>query len=265
MYNPYMPRELHSYRVEAVVLRHLDWGEADRILTIFTRQHGKIRVIAKGVRKIRSRKAGHVEPFTRVTIQLSKARDFPIVTQAEMLDSHSLLREDLVLIGNASYVVELIDRFTYEEGENVSLYTLLEQTLGRLSHPENFPDALLVLRYYEIRLLDYVGFRPELFHCVRCSEEIVPQPQFFSAEHGGVVCPKCSQDILGLRPISVEALRFLRHMQRSSFGEASRAQPPSEIHREMENLMQHYLTYVLERGLNSPRFIRQVRSGYEAP
>ena len=79
-------REAHSFRVEAVVLRHSDWGEADRILTLYTRERGKVRAIAKGARKIRSRKAGHLEPFTRVTLQLAKGHDLLIVTQADTLD-----------------------------------------------------------------------------------------------------------------------------------------------------------------------------------
>ena len=256
-----MAPEFRSYRVEAIVLRHTDWGEADRILKIFTRQQGKLRVVIKGVRKIRSRKAGHVEPFTHVALQLAKSRDLPIVSQAEMITNFQPLREDLELIGYASYVVELLDQFTYEEGENQPIYNLLLKTLSRLSQPEEFPDIQLVVRYYEMRLLDYVGFRPDLFQCVVSGEVIQPEAQFFSAEHGGVVCPACASGIPGLRPVSMEALRFLRHLQRSNFVEANRARPQPAIHREMEILMQHYLTYLLERRLNSPRFIREVRNG----
>ena len=251
-----MPREFHSYRVEAVVLRHMNWGEADRLLTLFTRQQGKITVVAKGVRKIRSRKAGHLEPFTRVSLQLAKSHTHPFVTQAETIDAHIPLRENLILLSQASYVVELLDKFTYEEGEHLSLYNLLDQTLSRLSDPASEP--LVVLRYYEMRLLDYVGFRPVMFACVVCGEPVRPEDQFFSAEKGGVVGPECAQRLAGLRPISMDALRYLRHFQRSSYPEAARADPSPETHREMEGLMQHYLTYVLERGLNSPIFLRKV-------
>src|SRR5512140_1231536 len=114
-----------SIRVETVVLRHADWGEADRILVLYTRESGKIRAVAKGVRKLRSRKAGHLEPFTRVTLMLAHGRDMWIVTQAETVDAFQPLREDLLLTGYAANVIELLDRFTYEEGENRSLYSLL--------------------------------------------------------------------------------------------------------------------------------------------
>jgi len=152
-------RPPRSLRVEAVVLRHSDFGEADRLLTLYTRELGKVRGIAKGARKVLSRKAGHLEPFTRVNMLLARGRSFYIVTQAETVDAHLALREDLIAIGYASYVVELLDRFTYDGDENRALYRLLADTLRRLNRA---PDPRLAIRYYEIRLLDYLGYRPEL-------------------------------------------------------------------------------------------------------
>jgi DNA repair protein RecO (recombination protein O) len=253
-----MPREFRSFTIEAIVLKHMDWGEADRILTLFTRQQGKIRALGKGVRKIRSRRAGHLEPFTHVSLQLAKSRDMPIITQAETINAFLPLRENLVAIGYASYVVELLDKFTYEEGENLSLFNLLVKTFKRLANPDL--DPLLVLRYYEVRLLDYAGFRPELFHCLSCGAEIKPEDQYFSPAGGGILCPKCGRNTSGAIPISQDALRYLRHFQRSSFSEAARAHPSPETHREMEGILQSYITYVLERGLNTPKFIREVRA-----
>lgn len=251
-----MPSLPHTLRVEAVVLRHSDWGEADRLLGVFTRENGKLRCVAKGARKLLSRKAGHLEPFTRVALLLARGHDLWIVTQAETVDAYLPLREDLQRTVQASYVIELLDRFTYEEGENRPLYQLLVETLGRVS-AENEP--FLVLRYYEIRLLDLLGYRPELFLCVKCGEPIRPEAQFFSALDGGVICPRDGEGLAGLRSVSMEALRFLRHLQRSSYSEARRANPPEAIRIEMENLVQYYLTYLLERGLNTPRFMREIK------
>jgi DNA repair protein RecO (recombination protein O) len=243
-------------RVEAIVLRHSDWGEADRLLWLFTQEMGKIRALAKGVRKIRSRKAGHLEPFTRVSLLLAKGRDMPLVTQADTVEAYLSLREDLAGITYASYVVELLDRFTYEEGENLALYRLLADSLLRLAQEQ---DRELVIRYYEIRLLDLVGFRPQLFHCLNCGEEIKAEDQYFSAQEGGVLCPKCGPRFPAAQPISMTALKYLRHFQRSNFSEAKRVHLTPEINREIELIVQHYLTYLLERGLNTPAFLRRLR------
>jgi len=257
-----MPARERSLRVEAVVLRHNDWGEADRLLGLFTRELGKVRAIAKGVRKPRSRKAGHLEPFSRVSLLLARGRDLYIVTQAQTIKPYSSLRADLILLGYAAYIVELLDRFTYEEGENLALFRLLTNTLDRIS-AQSGPQ--LAVRYYEIHLLDLLGFRPKLFNCARCEKDIQPENQYFSATEGGVLCPKCGHGTPGVRPISMPALKYLRHMQRSNFSHAARAHIPAEIYREMEVLIQHYLTYLLERNLNSPAFIRQMQKVHHHP
>lgn len=252
-----MARPERSIRAEAVVLRHSDWGEADRILSLYTRQMGKVRAIAKGVRKMRSRKSGHLEPFTQVNLQLARGRDMFIVTQAEAINAYLHLRDDLVRVGYASYVVELLDRFTFDDDENPSLFHLLAETLKRLDQESSL---FLAVRYYEIRLLDLLGYRPHLFHCANCENEIKAEAQYFSALQGGVLCPKCGPGAPEARPISMQALKYLRHFQRSSYAQASRARISPDVNWEMEQIMQYYLTYLLERGLNTPAFLRHINS-----
>jgi DNA repair protein RecO (recombination protein O) len=252
-----MPKPERTIRVEAVVLRHSDWGEADRLVTLFSREYGKLRSVAKGARRIKSRKAGHLEPFTKVALLLARGRDLWIITQAETVDAFLGLGADLVRTANASYVLELLDKITYDEGENRALYALLVETLQRLEKGE---DPFLAIRYYEIRLLDLMGFRPELFQCVGCLKEIEPEDQFFSAMQGGVLCPACGFGASGAIPISMLALKYLRHIQRSLYNDALKAKPLNEIRNEMEALMLGYLSFILERKLNSPEFLREIRN-----
>ena len=257
MYNALMPAKERTVRTEAVVLRHKDWGEADRILWLYTRKMGKVRAIAKGVRKIRSRKAGHLEPFTRVNLMLARGRDLLIVTQAETLEAYSNLREDLIHVGYAAYVVELLDRFTYDEDDHLQLYRLLNETLSRINSIEN---PTLPVRYYEIHLLNLLGYRPQLFNCVHCESDIQPEDQYFSISQGGVLCPKCGPKFADASQISLETLKYLRHFQRSSFSEIEQIHLTPQLNRNLETLMQQYFTYFLERNLNTPTFIRRVEN-----
>lgn len=252
-----MPRPPRSQRMEAIVLKHADFGEADRLLTLYSREAGKLRALAKGARKPRSRKAGHLEPFTRVSLLVATGRSFHIVSQAEAIETNSVLSEDLVALGYASYVVELLERFTPDEDENRALYRLLRDTLERLAAE---PDPELVVRYYEVRLLDQVGFRPQLQNCLGCGAQIQAEVQYFSIQGGGVLCPNCGRQDPAVRPISLPALKVLRHLQRSDYADAARVRPSKSTHTELETLMNLYLTYLLERGLNSPRFLRRMRS-----
>lgn len=244
-----------SFRVTAVVLRHSNTGEADRVLVLYTREYGKLRAIARGVRKIKSRKAGHLQPFTLSTLQLSRTHDLPIITQAETMLPFQEIHDHLELIAQASIANELLDRFTFEAEENQALFNLLVDTLKRLNSGE---EPSLAVQYYELGLLNAVGFRPELFQCVVCRKEIQPEDQYFSAALGGVVCPRCGHQVAGARPVTLEALRYLRHLLRSSYTDARKAHPNQLVQREMDDLLQYYLSYLLERGLNAPRFLRDI-------
>jgi len=238
------------------VLRHSEMGEADRLLTLFSREAGIIRAVAKGVRRIHSKKAGHLEPFTRVSLMLARSHELWIVTQAVALDLFLPLHEDLVLTGEAAYVLELVDRFSYEEGENRDLYMLLVETLERLSRGDPIFPAV---HFFEMHLLDCVGFRPQLFNCVRCKEEIKPTDQFFSVVQGGVVCPRCGSQVPDARPITMEALKYLRNFQRTPYPRLLQAVPAAHVEREVEIILQYYITFLLERKLNTPQFINEVR------
>ena len=250
------PREIRTYRTQAIVIGHTEFGEADRMIKLFTLDKGKITAISKGIRKIRSRKAGHLEPFTQVDLFLAKGRNLDIITQAETIDAHLGIRDDLQRVAYASYIMEVLDRFTYEEGENASMFKLLENTLSRIEDRTNLETGV---HFFEIRLLDLLGFRPQLFECIDCSEKIIDQDQFFSPLAGGVACPKCG----GVRPealaINQDVLRYFRHLQRSKWRAVKELVIPEKIESELADLIERYLTYLLERKLNSSDFLREVR------
>jgi DNA repair protein RecO (recombination protein O) len=256
-YNAAMPGRERSYRTEAIILRRLNLGEADRLLTAFSLENGKIRLIAKGVRRPRSRKAGHLELASRVEMMVARGRELDIVTQAQVIESFPRLREDLEGFAQASYALELLDRSTVDREVNKALYRLLADTLARLDTGLNPESAL---RHYELRLVELVGYRPELFHCVRCGEEIRPQDQYFSPSEGGVLCPECGAQRQKVGRISLRALKVLRHFQRNSFEAVQDLHIRPKVHAEIEQLMENYLSYLLERKLNSPEFVRHVRN-----
>lgn len=244
-----------SYRAQGVVLRHVEVGEADRILSFYTLEYGKLQAIAKGIRKMRSRKAGHLEPFSRVELMLAKGRNLDVISQAEAQSTYENLRADLKLIAYAAYIVELLDRFTYEEGENRPLYNLLVNTLSRL---DECSPAQTVVHYYEIHLMDLLGFKPQLQVCVACGEKIKPEDQFFSAKLGGALCPKSLSADPGAWKVSLGALKYWRHLQRSSWNKVQNLVIPSQIESELASLLERYLTYLLEYGLRTPGFLKAV-------
>jgi DNA repair protein RecO (recombination protein O) len=249
-----MARE-RTYQTEAVILRRRNWGEADRILTLFTPHRGKIRARAVGVRKPASRKAGHLELFHRANFFLAKGRDFDIVTQAETVEAFPRLREDLVRSAAASYAVELLDRLSPEESENAAAYKLIVRILEQLS---GGGEPALALRCYDIKLLEYSGYRPELTVCTVGAEEIRAEDQFFSPARGGAVCPRCASRAEGRFPVSLAALRVLRHIQRSNLEEALKLVVRKTTLVELEDVLHRYIQFLLESPLRSRNFLSDV-------
>lgn len=244
------------FRSEVIVLRRRDFGEADRLLTLLTPGYGKIRAVAKGARKPLSRKAGHIEPFMRSNLLFARGRNLDLITQAELVEAYRPLREDLVRLTYAGHAVELVDRFAAENDSHPQLYQLLADALGWLAEAE---DLLLAARYYEIRLLGLVGFQPQLFQCVSCRRAIEPQDQFFSGELGGVLCPDCRASDTNTRPISLSALKVLRYLQTRPYSSVKVLRVRRSLHSELETIVHHYIQHLLERRLQSAKFLKQLR------
>jgi DNA repair protein RecO (recombination protein O) len=236
----FVPDRERIYRTEAIVLKHSDFGEADRLLTVCTPYLGKLRLLAKGVRKLTSRKAGHLESFTRT----------------QLLVSYPLLRQDLKCLSHAYYVGELTDAFSEEQAENEPLYQLLCDVLGWVCEAKNLG---LTMRFFELRLLSLAGYRPELFRCLGCNAAIEPVSNYFSAEEGGALCPRCGEAQRGAKLIPLGALKVLRYMQTRNFADCTGLELHPATHAAMEEILQDYLVYILERQLKSVEFLHILR------
>jgi len=238
------------------VLRRSNFGEADRMLTLFSRDFGKIRALAKGARKPQTRKTGHVELFMRTNFMFARGKNIDVVTQAELVEAYPDLRTDLVRTTYASYAVELIDQLTVEADRDLGKYDLLNDALGWFSTAE---DLMVTARYYELRLLSLAGFQPQLFQCVSRGEPIEEQDQFFSAEVGGFLCPGCRSADPRARKISAPAVKVLRYLQSRPWETVNVLRLRSQLNRELEAVMHYYLSYILERNLKSVDFLRRLR------
>jgi len=250
-----MPRE-RTFRSEAIILRRADFGEADRLLTLYSLEFGKMKAVAKGARKPQSRKTGHVEPFMRTRFLFAKGRDLSIITQAEMIDAYPGLRDDLMRATYASYAMELLERFTVEEDRNEAIYKLVSEGLNWF---ETTLDLMLAARYYELRLMTLAGYRPQLFSCVSCGEDIQEQNQFFSADLGGLLCPNCQNADRAARRVSAVAVKVLRYLQTRSWSTVNALRLKPTLHKELESLLYFYLTFILERNLKSVEFLHRLQ------
>jgi len=250
------------YSTPAIVLRQRKLGDADKILTLFTARLGKLEAVAKGVRKARSKLAGHVEPLTQASFQLAKGRTLDVVTQVETIESFQPLRDDLDRLSRALYACELLDKFTEPREDHFDLYRLLLDTLRRLQLQD---DVDTPLRFYEMALLDALGYRPELDECVTCRRPLRPETNYWSAGAGGVLCPDCRGHETALRPLSANAVKLLRLLLHGRFSDVARVHVDLALATELERAMLEYVRWVLERDVRSAAFIDVVRRRRPAP
>ncbi len=231
------------YRDEGVVLRTHKLGEADRIITLLTRRHGRVRAVAKGVRRTRSKFGATVEPFSHVDLQLYEGRSLDIVTQAESITAYG---EDLVTdygrytAGTA--VLETAERLTAEEREpSLRLFLLVLGALRALGER----DPSLVLDAFLLRAMSVAGYAPALSECAGCG---VPGPhRAFSVPAGGTVCSTCRPP--GAASPSPAALALLTDLLTGDWDSAALAE--ERTRREGSGLVAAHLQWHLERGLRS--------------
>lgn len=241
-----------TYRTEAIVLTRLDYGEADRIITIFTPSQGKFSALVKGARRPASKMGPALDYFGRVALQLARGRELDVVTSAELIEPHERLRLDLDAFAYASYYAELVRHLTEERQANGRVYDLLKRSLSVLN---DSVDPWPVTRHFELALLSALGYQPELLHCVNCRREIEPIVNSFSTSLGGVLCPDCRGVDPAARPISINAQKYLRQLLRNGLPATIRLEPSDEERYELERLTGDYVRFVSERDFSSLRVL----------
>jgi DNA repair protein RecO (recombination protein O) len=244
------------YRTDAIILRRADFGEADRLITVFTPERGKLRLLAKGVRKTTSRKAGHVELFMLTDLLVAHGSTWDIISQAEIVEAYRELRENLDKTGHAYYLAELVDRFTEEHDPNAPLFELLAVTLARLNHLD---EPFITLRYFELHLLSLTGFQPQLHFCVTCGEALEPVENYFHLVDGGALCPRHGEARPNAEPLPLPILKALRYLQTEPWEQVIKLQLSPATRQHIETLLFNYITFLLERRLKSAEFLRQLK------
>jgi DNA repair protein RecO (recombination protein O) len=251
------------YRTHALILRRRDHSDADRILTIFTPGRGRVEVIAKGVRKPTSKKAGHVELFCHANMLIAQARTWDIVTEVVTVESFRRVRDDLDAISRAAYLCELLDAFSEGDDDARPLWDLALFVLRTLDEAATQPgqiDRSVLTQWFVLHLLSLTGFQPQIFHCIGCGEEMTAVTNFLSLSEGGVYCPNCAPSQQKVEAIEPEVLKVLRFLQSRAWNEVERLHVRKPVMRQAETILQRYLQLILERRLRSVDFLRRVQN-----
>jgi DNA repair protein RecO (recombination protein O) len=250
-----VPRQ---YRTTAVVLSRFDLGEADRVLTLLTPDEGRFKAIAKGIRRPRSRLGGSLEPFTELDLVLARGRTFDVVTQAAIRHAWLGLRDRLEITATAWYLSELVERSTEERAPARRQYALLVRAYALLD--AGTPVGRLA-RWFEFRLLDELGLRPEVDRCVECDRVLDPGEEYgWVPALGGLLCQRHQRPPAERTSLSLEALKVLKAYRHRDVSEMVSLRLPPAVEAEVELALRLFVRHALEREARSLAFLDEVRS-----
>ena len=246
------------YVTDAIVLSRFDLGEADRVLTLITPDYGKLKAIAKGIRRPSSRLGGSLEPFAELNVALARGRTFDVVTEVRVGHAWLALRDRLESAATAWYLAELADRSLEERHAAHELYALLHRAYELL-------DAGMapgrVARWYEMHLADELGQRPEVDRCVECDRMLEPGERFrWVPPLGGVVCQRCPGPPTDRTELSLEALKLLKAYQRMDVEAIAALRLSPAVEAEVETALRDFMRVALERDPRSLAFLDEVRA-----
>ena len=233
------------YKEQGVVLRATKLGEADKIVTVMTQGAGKVRVVAKGVRKTTSRFGARVEPLTHVSLMVYRGRGaLDTLSQAEIVSSFRPIREDLGLFAAGEAMVEIVDRISEDHERNVRLFLLLLAGLRALEARPADPE--LVAQSFLLKVLSLSGFHPNLLACAVCGDGA---PVAFSSPQGGAVCGSCGDR--DSEPVPAQALAFLDALGAADLVAAGAMTVDPTLRRTARALLYAFAEYHLERRMKS--------------
>lgn len=246
-----------TYQADAVVLRRLQYGEADRILTLLTREYGKLGAIAKGARRSKARAGSSLDLFSHSQMMLARGRNLDVVAQVQRCGDSRHISGDLKRTAYASLVSEVVDKVLEERHPVDEIFDLVVVTLERLNQLERSPRADAA--WFLMRLLDLLGYQPQLYGCASCSQGLPEAEAWFSPLLGGVLCENCGSHAQAGSPVSVNGLKVLRLMAAGDEILYDRLRLTEVLLREIEQALEEQLEYHLDRRLKSLEFLRSIR------
>jgi DNA repair protein RecO (recombination protein O) len=242
------------YSCRGVVLRRRNLGEADSIFTIYTEPLGKIDAVARGVRKLRSKMRGHLEPLSLVDLLVARGRSLDVITQAATADAVLGLRDDLDRGASGMYCAELVDRFVAEHATGAGVLDLLLETLAELA--AGGPAQLI--RRFELELLAVSGYEVQLDGCAICSASLPAEDTLFSSTSGGLICRQCRGRAGEGRIIGVRAIKVLRYARQVPAADFARLNIDEDAAHDMTSVLAAMVHQVLDREPLTQRYVEAI-------
>jgi len=245
------------YCSRAIIIKTMDLRETDKLVTLFSEKEGKIKAVAKGVKKPVSSLRACVQPFCHSLLFFSRGRELDLITQGRLLDFFGNSREDIERALYSVYIMELLDKTLMDRVAMPGLYAVVLSVLKHINEAGYNP---LVVRFLEMNLLINLGYRPVLDECVLCGKKDEGL-RCFNIASGGVVCSTCVRSLNGNFPLSGEMLALIRLLATGNLKALSRVKVSGAVLHQLEIFLERYLEYYIERRFNMKKIISVLKKG----
>jgi DNA repair protein RecO (recombination protein O) len=241
------------FDTDAIVLRNYEFKEADKIISLYSREKGKIKIVAKGVRKTKSTLSAGLQPFVYNNVLVYQGKsDLGKLSQCDIKESFSKIRGDLDKMAYASYVVEVVDELTTDYEENQWVFGLLLLTLRLI---DTLDDLELIIRAFELKLLKLLGYEPYLAGCVECGNKSTKNLRF-DGQAGGLVC-SCSAN--WAKKISMGTVQYMKKILELDYKKLLQMKLPEYARKELAEIIPYYIQSLIHKKLKSISFIESLK------
>ncbi|NLO21428.1 MAG: DNA repair protein RecO [Syntrophomonadaceae bacterium] len=242
------------YQSRAIILKNMDYRESDKIVHVFTEKEGKVSAVARGIKKPKSSLRACVQPFCHSLLHFRRGREMELITQGSLIEFYANTREDISRLIYAVYIMELLDKSLLEKMPFNDLYG---HTLQVLDYINQWGINSVIIRHFELQLLLSLGYSPSLEFCINCGSKELGA---FNIAAGGAICEGCRNLSDPIYPISAQTLALLRLLLRAKLTTLSRVKATPASLLQLENLLEAYLEYHLERKFNLSQTIKKLKA-----
>lgn len=244
--------EYQTIKTDAIILKEKEIGEADKIFTLYSQAFGKFEVMGKGIRKTKAKLKFGFQGLNNISLEFVRGKNFFIATDVFLKNGFWPLKKEIKKYRAGLYVCNIVDRLISGEEKDKKIWELLFETLEKINQLEKLSYQLsITVRYFEWNLLSFLGFEPELYHCLICQKKLSEGRFYFSAKEGGIVCEKCNAKISQSKNIEIsrDAIKVLRLIVLREKKIINRLRINKDQERELKNLSKYYLSWVLEEEI----------------
>lgn len=246
------------YNGLGIILKKQDFRESDSFFSIYTCDFGKIEAVARGAKKSKSKLSGHLDYFSIIDLMIARGKNLNHISGAVSVKNFLNIRSSLLKMNFIFYCLEISDYFIKTEKKDKKIFLLLSQLLMIADKNPHIERLRFITHCYILKLLNFLGYKPELYFCLKCGQKITPNNNFFSPQAGGIFCAKCKEarksDIFKISDSSIKLLRLIAQKDLSNLAKAKLSK---NLFIEIIKIIDEFLNFRLDKEIKSKKFIKK--------